>query len=67
MGRVVTGSEAWIRASEAPKRVQRDRSTVYRWVAAGRVRTWRPGRELLLNLPDLLLVENQTLRRVSGK
>ena len=39
MGRVVTGSEAWIRASEAPKRVHRDRSTVYRWVASGRVRS----------------------------
>lgn len=67
MGRVVTGSEAWIRASEAPKRVHRDRSTVYRWVASGRVRSWRPGQELLLHLPDLLRAENETLRRVSGK
>jgi len=57
-------SELWIMMKHAHERIGRNRSTVYKWVAAGRIRTMRPRKELWLFLPDLLAAENQSVRRV---
>ena len=67
MGKVLTGSAAWMRAQDAPDRVGRSRRTVYRWIAEGKVRSWRPGRDLMVHVGDLLDVEKATIRRVGGK
>lgn len=48
---------------DAPGRVDRSVSTVYRWLAEGRIRTIRPGRVLWLNLADLLVADSETTTR----
>lgn len=50
---------------DAPERTGRNRSTIYKWVTAGRIRTMRPGRDLWLFLPDLLDAESDAIRRVT--
>lgn len=55
-------SSDWILASDAPARVNRSRATVYAWLAEGNIRTWRPGRKLWVNIPDLLEVERAKAR-----
>lgn len=54
----------WILLEEAPLRVDRSRSTIYRWILEGRVRTIRPKRKLWLFIPDLLQAEKDTTERV---
>lgn len=57
----------WILATDAPARVGRSRATIYAWLAEGNIRTWRPGRKLWLNLPDLLDVErSKTAARLTA-
>lgn len=57
----------WILTTDAPARVNRSKRTIYRWIDEGRVRTWRPGRKLWLNLPDLLDCERQkTIARMTA-
>ncbi|KAB1647484.1 hypothetical protein F8O06_02790 [Pseudoclavibacter sp. CFCC 14310] len=57
----------WILAADAPARVGRSRATIYAWLTEGNIRTWRPGRKLWLNLPDLLDVErSKTAARLTA-
>lgn len=57
-------ADAWVMMKAAASRINRDRATVYRWVKAGKIRVWRPKRELWLYLPDLLKAEEDSVRRV---
>lgn len=61
----VQSAEDWVLMSDAPGRVGRNRSTIYKWVRAGRIRTFRPARALWLYLPDLLEAERESIRRVA--
>jgi excisionase family DNA binding protein len=58
-------ADRWVVMSDAPERIGRNRSTIYKWVKAGKIRTMRPGRALWLYLPDLLSAEKESIRRVS--
>ena len=58
-------SDQWVLMKDAAGRTGRNRSTIYKWVSAGRIRTMRPGRDLWLYLPDLLDAEAESIRRVS--
>lgn len=55
----------WILAQDAPARVNRGRSTIYKWVKAGRIRTMRPARGLWLYLPDLLKADKEAIRTIA--
>lgn len=57
----------WIPADEAPERINRSRRTIYRWIADGQIRTLRPGRSLWLNVPDLIRVDREKIRRIHGE
>src|SRR6185312_9518053 len=52
-----TVRDDWVTVEQAAQRVNRSRPTIYRWVADGKVATFRPGRMLWLSLPDLLEAE----------
>lgn len=56
----------WVLMKQAHERIGCARSTVYKWVKAGKVRKYRPGKELWLYLPDLLAAEAEATRGVSG-
>ena len=53
----------WVLAKSAPGILMRPKSTVYRWVEDGKVRTMRPMHELWLYMPDLRSVDKDTPRR----
>lgn len=53
----------WVLAKVAPALMRRPKSTVYRWVEDGRVRTMRPMHELWLFIPDLRRIDKDTPRR----
>lgn len=65
MSEVIYQSAKWILATEAPARVGRARSTIYKWVKAGRIRTMRPARVLWLYLPDLLRADRDATRTIT--
>lgn len=65
MAGVVYETSKWILAQDAPARVNRGRSTIYKWVKAGRIRTMRPGRALWLYLPDLLKADKDAVRTIT--
>lgn len=56
--------DQWVMMKRAPEKVGCARSTIYKWVKEGKVRSMRPGRELWLYLPDLLKAEAESIRRV---
>lgn len=57
-------SERWIMMKDAHEKVGCARSTIYKWVKGGKVRSMRPGKELWLYIPDLLKAEAESVRRV---
>lgn len=52
-------SDSWVSVEEGARRVHRSKRTVYQWIQDGLVRSWRPGRSLRVNLPDLRRVEGE--------
>lgn len=54
----------WVTVDQAAERVGRSRSTVYRWIGEGTVRTMRPMRTLWVNVPDLLVAERDATSRI---
>lgn len=56
----MNGENPWVDLQEAIVRVRRSRRTIYRWVAEGRVRTWRPMVKQLFHMGDLLKAERDT-------
>lgn len=57
-------SARWIMMKDAHEKVGCARSTIYKWVKAGKVRSLRPGKELWLYIPDLMKAEAESVRRV---
>lgn len=60
MKREVMFSDHLVRLKEAPEFVGRSRSTVYRWIAQGRVKVIRPTREKWVFVADLRRAERET-------
>lgn len=56
--------DQWIMMKSAPEKIGCARSTIYKWVKQGKVRSMRPGKELWLYLPDLRKAEAESLRGV---
>lgn len=54
--------DQWIMMKSAPEKIGCARSTIYKWVKQGKVRSMRPGKELWLYLPDLRKAEAESLR-----
>lgn len=54
----------WVTVDQAAERVGRSRSTVYRWIGEGTVRTMCPMRTLWGNVPDLLVAERDATSRI---
>lgn len=54
----------WVQISDAPARIGRSLSTIYRWLGDPNVniRRMRPGSVLWLNLTDLLRVDAEAIR-----
>lgn len=47
----------WVSVEEAAARARRSKRRIYEWIAEGKVKTIRPGRQLWVHLPDVLKVE----------
>ncbi len=56
--------DKWIMMKRAPEAIGCARSTIYKWVKEGKVRSMRPGKELWLYLPDLKKAEAESLRGI---
>ena len=59
--------EDWILLADAPERIGRSRSTVYRWIDEGRIRTMRPLAKLWVSVPDLIQADKETIRRTRAE
>lgn len=57
MQHVLESAREWLSIEEATALVERGRSTVYRWVDAGWVRSERPRRRAYFHREDLLATE----------
>lgn len=60
-----TGPSAddWVMLKDAPERLNRPKSMVYKWVQSGQVETIRPLHERWCLLADLLRLDAETPRR----
>ncbi|GAA1323656.1 hypothetical protein ACFSWE_09470 [Leucobacter albus] len=60
-----TGPSAddWVMLKDAPERLKRPKSMIYKWVQSGQVQTIRPLHERWCLLEDLLRLDAATPRR----
>lgn len=63
----MTASKDWVMAKDAPALLARPKSTIYKWVESGQVRTFRPLHEKWLFVPDLRRMDRDTPRRRRAK